>query len=791
MKIRVGIQVRLLLTLLGVAGATFLVVFGVLDSHLKTRALAQARERGQREVVIAAGKLAAQLERATHTARSLAEILDETSATNAPGDIAFFDSIAKRIFPLEPNYMSLSLLLDYRLLDEQYPYEHGYRRVGYRRGPTGPVRIDRLDDTSSYHLDEQYTEYRDANQEVITEPFIDYLPSRDAMGYVVSYRVPVHDNGGVPVGMVSVVFPLWQLQETIAKISPWTGAYCVLLSTDMRLLAGGNGENLGKPALEYFPGLRPLEGQEKRLSKGEWLTFRFDNPVTGDATHLVSTPIRIGNTTTPWTLCLVAPDAALLAECHATISLMRWLAVLGFLAIGIVVTLAVRRVTKPIGNASRSLARLSVGDISPSLRLDIATGDELEAIGDATNHLLDATIEKVRFARAIGSGKLDAHLETTNEDALGQSMLEMQTSLAEADRREQQQRQVEEQQAWATSGIAKFSELLRMESASVEDFSYRILHALSDYIKADIGALYLLEHDEDNGDYFRLVATHAYDVRKYHSSRIELEEGLVGRCARERKRIYLTDIPEDYVKIASGLGARNPDALLLVPVMMNDTLTGIIELARFGEFAEYVIQFVENIMGNFASTLVTVHNNLQTKELLKEAQKRSEEMSEQEEEMRQNMEELQAIQDESQRQAAEMESLHKAIQNACCIIEYDLEGHLVNANNEYLSLLRVSLSEIVNSHHSEGLILQGEKARQYQNFWRDLQMGSIQRHLQTQMEFRGRRFNFDETYAPICNDKGQALRIIRIAFFLSETDVNERHTNGPATTGEEVTPNEQ
>jgi GAF domain-containing protein len=142
-------------------------------------------------------------------------------------------------------------------------------------------------------------------------------------------------------------------------------------------------------------------------------------------------------------------------------------------------------------------------------------------------------------------------------------------------------------------------------------------------------------------------------------------EGLVGRCYQEQERIYLTDIPDNYIKITSGLGDNNPSSLLLIPLAYNNNIFGIMEIASFIEFRDFEIEFIERIGESIAATISSVKANIQTAILLEQSQQQAEEMASQEEEMRQNMEELRATQEQSARReeelARELESLRKVV----------------------------------------------------------------------------------------------------------------------------------
>jgi len=131
--------------------------------------------------------------------------------------------------------------------------------------------------------------------------------------------------------------------------------------------------------------------------------------------------------------------------------------------------------------------------------------------------------------------------------------------------------------------------------------------------------------------------------------KIEIGTGIVGQCVLEKETIYMTDIPKNYINITSGLGEDNPRALLVIPLIYNDLVMGIVELASFSPFEQYQIQFVEKIGETIAATIQSVKINNNTNKLLLESQEKSERLARQEEEMRKTMEDMREAQEDAQR----------------------------------------------------------------------------------------------------------------------------------------------
>jgi methyl-accepting chemotaxis protein len=256
----------------------------------------------------------------------------------------------------------------------------------------------------------------------------------------------------------------------------------------------------------------------------------------------------------------------------------------------------------------------------------------------------------IQFADSISQGNYSVDYPSDQTDKLGQSLLNMRSSLSEASTREERER-------FSTSGLARIGEILRQHANTLELLSDKVVEEIVKYMKANQGAIFMLEGKGTTNEHLKMMACRAWDRKKYMQKDVTLGEGLVGQAALEKQTIFLKKVPDNYVTISSGLGEANPKCVLIVPLKSEDEVVGVIELASFKEFYDYQVSFMEKVGESIASTMVTTQNNQRNKELLEQSHLLTEQMRAQEEEVRQNLEEMQATQEEMTRKNKEIERL--------------------------------------------------------------------------------------------------------------------------------------
>ena len=167
---------------------------------------------------------------------------------------------------------------------------------------------------------------------------------------------------------------------------------------------------------------------------------------------------------------------------------------------------------------------------------------------------------------------------------------------------------------------------------------------------------------EEGQEKLELKAAYAYDRQKYFDKTVHLGEGVIGQCVLEKATTHLREIPENFINIKSGLGDAHPRSILMVPLISNEEVHGVMEVASFKNFGDYQIEFLELLCESIASVIDSAKSNEMTRNLLKETQEMGENMRLQEEAMMQNMEELATVHEEMERKQEAMEIMFAEVQ---------------------------------------------------------------------------------------------------------------------------------
>lgn len=434
--------------------------------------------------------------------------------------------------------------------------------------------------------------------------------------------------------------------------------------------------------------------------------------------------------------------------------------------------LSVKKLLKPLKRVSSIAHQVSIGDLSE--KTNILDKNEIGQIASSFDIIIQNQINLAEFAEKIGDGTFDVEYEVLSEkDKLGLSITGMRDKLLKLSVEDDARK-------WVSEGLTQFSEMVRDDDINLSLLGDKFLSSLVKYLSANQGMIFLYKQEKNMEAYLELLSAYAWSRKKYLEKKIEPGQGLIGQVAIEKDKIYVTETPEDYITITSGLGDANPRSILVVPMISNDEMLGVIELASFKQLRLYEIEFVEKLAEILASAILRIKTNEQTQALLRDSQKLTEELRTQEEEMRQNLEEMNATQEEMQQREVERIGIFTAINNTLATVEFNMEGRIIHANDKFLKLLHYTIDEIENETDRLFVDVSKEPIEEYNNFWEELKQGNSQSGDFKRVTKEGREIWINASYTPALDKDGVPYKVIALATDITEKKMAELETKRQA-----------
>ncbi len=346
----------------------------------------------------------------------------------------------------------------------------------------------------------------------------------------------------------------------------------------------------------------------------------------------------------------------------------------------IIATLFSKLFTSPFLRLKKVLELVSKGALPK--RIKVTSKDEIGQMTETVNNLVDSLRKTAQFANKIGKGEFEADFEPISEkDTLGQALVEMRESLQKADTQDNLRN-------WIVTGVAEIGEILR-NNDNLESLGDEIVAYICNRISGVQGAFYSVNDENPDNIFIEMKASYAYKRKKYLKAEFKFAEGLIGQAAIEKDIILRTEVPDDYVKITSGiLGEQKPSCLLIVPLITNETVYGVVEFSGLQKFTSGEVQFVEEVSEIIARTIFNLKVNERTRKLLEESQRMSSELQVQQEELRQNAVEMEATQEELKRTNQQL--------------EHQIEE--VNRAQKRMQVLLENASEVITIYEKDGTI---------------------------------------------------------------------------------------
>jgi PAS domain S-box-containing protein len=769
MKIRGKIFISVMTTAL----LFFLSVFIYLGWNYRKNSINEAFRLADSFAQQSALKSKSILDNDISSVRTLANIFQEFIKTEKSTVTGKYPLMQKTVLQSNQRFLSVWASWEFSAIDKNYVKTFGRQRVIMLKERSGKI-IETVDTLNMNGDDLKSLYYKikiNKGNEFALNPYYFKYKSTDLKDSILETSLVVKiftENKLAALIAVDVALP--ELQNITNTELPFDSSSIFLVANNGTFISHQKQEFTGMYIDSFFNYNHSEIDIAENIKTGKNFSFKNldeDGEIIGYTTFA---PIIIGNSKEPWVLGITVPIESITKNAVKNFINTLLVGLLGFLLLTVVIFFISANIIRPLNHSINILHELETGNINIKHTLPEQRSDEMGMMAESLSKLIKSLNNTADFAVKIGTGNLNTEYQPSGDtDILGNALLEMRNNLlkAEYDRKD---RIIENEKiSWTQNGISMFGEILQQHVDNLDLLSDSITKNLVHYIKASQGGLFIYNSANKK---LELRSAYAYDKKKKLQSSFEIGEGLVGRCAKEQKSIFMTDIPEGYTFISSGLGEENPKVLILIPLLHENTVAGVVELASFNPIEKYKIEFVETIGQRIATTFNNLRISDETNDLIKDFHEQSYELDK----LKERADKLILANITAERTVSEVKNEYKNINEAlgfiATIFYYDTDGNLLEMNRkaEYIfgktdSLIGKSQSEIFPELKDNN--------KWYSLFWTDLKNG---KHRKKEFHYVSKNQDIwlAETYYPILDSDGKIDKIICMGIDITKQKILEQ-----------------
>ncbi|WP_017874992.1 HAMP domain-containing protein [Janthinobacterium sp. CG3] len=310
----------------------------------------------------------------------------------------------------------------------------------------------------------------------------------------------------------------------------------------------------------------------------------------------------------------------------------------------------VTRVAREVGTEGKLGGQANVSGVAGTWK------DLTENVNQLAANLTNQVRAIAEVATAVTRGDLSRSIQV---EARGEVSY-LKDNINEMIRNLKETTQKNAEQDWLKTNLARFTRLLQGQR-DLEAVTRLILSELAPLVSAHHGVFYMMDSQERDAR-LRMIASYGYRSSRKLPTSFLPGEGLVGQCALEKLRIWLTDVPRDYIAVSSGLGAAPPNNIVVLPILFEQQVKAVIEIASLDRFTETHLSFLDQLMESIGVVLNTIEANSRTESLLTQSQSLAQELQQTNQELAEKARLLSEQNIEVERKNREVEQAKMALE---------------------------------------------------------------------------------------------------------------------------------
>ncbi len=667
----------------------------------------------------------------------------------------------KTVLEFHHEYLSTWMTWELRFINKKYKQEYGRRRTAsFKENGLTKFYID----TVELKGDNLYSEYYEAKQshnDILTNPYYSvYSVGGDSiLETSIATPIMIHDEFA---GLIGIDMTLERFSLLIQDLGLLDMGKMFLISNEGFIISNSFDNSLTHDTItSIFPSLIKHDVKNK-IQTGKTFSLRFVDK-TSTTYFAAFAPIKLGNAKNSWSVCLMAPTTVIEKAAKEYFIDSIIVGFIGIIILSLISIIVASRMAIPVKKATRVLTNVSKGEIDLSQKMKANSKDELGEMNRAINTLVERLKETADFAKQIGEGNFSVkHKILSEKDTLGRALLDMQKNLKIGKEQEEIRQAERKKLSWTQEGLTELSEVLRKGNDDFEEYLLSILRYIIKFIKAEQGAIFLLNRIDEDHPFLELRSAYAYNKKKALEAHVEIGESLVGRCFQEEETIYMTNIPEGYTFVSSGLGEHQPKCLFMMPLIFEHEVFGVVEIASFREFEDYEIDFLKVIGERIASSISVMEKSFQTQKVLERYKSKSAELENIEQALAENKKTLIESQNFAANKELENVGIRDAVSNIASITWFDMEGKILSVQDKHLAAIGYSQEDIIKQKELSISSIKEKMPADFSALWRNLKEGK-EGKIENYYTLNKEQIKIIEIYRPIKDEKGEYKRVLNVS----------------------------
>ncbi|MBN2664427.1 MAG: GAF domain-containing protein [Bacteroidales bacterium] len=620
----------------------------------------------------------------------------------------------------------------------------------------------KINDIDDYVKLDSYLKLFNDNNVIVVAPLKDPYWELTGTSYIIRIVVPVVVNNKL-IGLVGLDLNYSFLQSIIHNLS-----YDVIfVDDDLKVIYNKDYRKIDRNLIEIFPFI----SNNKELQKNIALKNEYSKKAPLFSPNEISFyslySMSLKGTSDHWSIIFSTPDSLFIQKSKKKATSILISPIIVFIIIISFFILTINYITNTLREIKKSLSLLFTSKNTIDFKKrNVAEFAEIQQNIIENKETLD---KYQKFTDLIIDENFDTKIEFSKNDLLHDNLNKIRDKIIRDHTERKEQVKKQEIEKKISNALAQINTIQRLYNNQLEELAYNTTKYIADFINAIQGGFYVVNREDSDYPFLELKAFHSYNRRIFSKKQIDFSDGLAGTCALEKKTIY-SKVPNDYLEITSGLGSNPPNYIFLLPLITNDIVMGVLELAFLDELSEYNMNFLVDASTVIASSIASSENTTKTLKLLNETRNISDEMKDKEKKMNEQIEELENLKIKSEVAELDRSAILNTINKIVFFAEFDNKTNVLSINKNLSEKLQIQTSDAKMLTYFDVFMITDNET--HHGYWTSVLQGNT---LEFELPVFLGKFNFwfNCILSPVFNSNNKIYKVIFFAIDITEIKLKE------------------